>query len=147
MRLFLRFSNNVRAPKTSESERHLLIYYFFSYSADGSGTIMVRGCALDSGTLTTDTELIRMSHCGSFYFEDKYVTLSLLKKSSITKNSALQIRIWMRPKLRWYRSMQYCSRKSTLHFNATHSATFSTQTFELGRNLKKKRQTESERPN
>ena len=34
---------------------------------------MVRGCALDSGTLTTDTELIRMSHCGSFYFEDKYV--------------------------------------------------------------------------
>eukprot|EP00093_Oithona_nana_P010044 10044.XXX_483812_480587_1 [CDS] Oithona nana genome sequencing. len=41
--------------------------------SDGSGTIMVRGCALDSGTLTTDTELIRMSHCGSFYFEDKYV--------------------------------------------------------------------------
>lgn len=41
--------------------------------ADGSGTIMVRGCALDSGTLTTDTELIRMSHCGSFYFDEKYV--------------------------------------------------------------------------
>ena len=28
-------------------------------------------CALDSGTLTTDTEIIRMSHCGSFYFDDK----------------------------------------------------------------------------
>jgi len=41
--------------------------------ADGSGTIMVRGCALDSGTLTTDTEIIRMSHCGSFYFDEKYV--------------------------------------------------------------------------
>merc|ERR1719220_2027950 len=41
--------------------------------SDGSGTIMVRGCALDSGTLTTDTELIRMSHCGSFWFNDKYV--------------------------------------------------------------------------
>merc|ERR1712156_154587 len=41
--------------------------------ADGSGTIMVRGCALDSGTLTTDTEIIRMSHCGHFYFNDKYV--------------------------------------------------------------------------
>jgi hypothetical protein len=40
-------------------------------SADGSGTIMVRGCALDSGTLTTDTEIIRMSHCGSFYYDDK----------------------------------------------------------------------------
>ena len=31
----------------------------------------VRGCALDSGTLTTDTEIIRMSHCGSFYFNEK----------------------------------------------------------------------------
>jgi hypothetical protein len=41
--------------------------------ADGSGTIMVRGCALDSGTLTTDTELIRMSHCGAFYYDKKYV--------------------------------------------------------------------------
>ncbi|KAJ8960466.1 hypothetical protein NQ318_013750 [Aromia moschata] len=27
-------------------------------------TIVVRGCALDSGTLTTDTELVRMSHYG-----------------------------------------------------------------------------------
>merc|ERR1712088_1242515 len=41
--------------------------------ADGSGTIMVRGCALDSGTLTVDTELVRMSHCGSFFFNEKYV--------------------------------------------------------------------------
>merc|ERR1711953_1100409 len=41
--------------------------------ADGSGSIMIRGCALDSGTLTTDTELIRMSHCGSFFFDDKYL--------------------------------------------------------------------------
>ena len=44
---------------------------FCFFPADGSGTIMVRGCALDSGTLTTDTELIRMSHCGSFYFDEK----------------------------------------------------------------------------
>lgn len=43
------------------------------YYTDGGGTIMVRGCALDSGTLTTDTELIRMSHCGSFYFNERYV--------------------------------------------------------------------------
>ncbi|XP_075223764.1 uncharacterized protein LOC142325638 [Lycorma delicatula] len=41
---------------------------------DGSGDrIMIRTCALDSGTLTTDTELIRMSHCGRFYFDDRYV--------------------------------------------------------------------------
>lgn len=34
---------------------------------------MVRSCALDSGTLTTDSEIIRMSHCGGFYFDNKYV--------------------------------------------------------------------------
>jgi len=34
---------------------------------------MIRGCSLDSGTLTTDTELVRMSHCGSFFFNEKYV--------------------------------------------------------------------------
>lgn len=33
----------------------------------------MRGCALDSGTLTIDTELVRMSHCGGFYYEDRYV--------------------------------------------------------------------------
>ncbi|XP_042884316.1 uncharacterized protein LOC122260922 isoform X1 [Penaeus japonicus] len=40
---------------------------------DTGQSIMVRACALDSGTLTTDTEIIRMSHCGGFYFEHKYV--------------------------------------------------------------------------
>lgn len=28
---------------------------------------------LDSGTLTTDTEIIRMSHCGKFYYDERYV--------------------------------------------------------------------------
>ncbi len=50
-------------------KKYLFIYFLLL--ADGSGTIMVRGCALDSGTLTTDTEIIRMSHCGSFYYDDK----------------------------------------------------------------------------
>lgn len=40
---------------------------------DTGDRITVRGCALDSGTLTTDTEIIRMSHCGGFYFDDRYV--------------------------------------------------------------------------
>ncbi|KAK3851007.1 hypothetical protein Pcinc_038820 [Petrolisthes cinctipes] len=41
---------------------------------DESGeTIVVRSCALDSGTLTTDTEIIRMSHCGGIYLDGKYV--------------------------------------------------------------------------
>ncbi|XP_063697102.1 uncharacterized protein LOC134828075 [Culicoides brevitarsis] len=40
---------------------------------DTHETLTVRGCALDSGTLTTDTEIIRMSHCGRFYYDDRYV--------------------------------------------------------------------------
>lgn len=36
-------------------------------------SMVVRSCALDSGTLTVDTEIVRMSHCGGFYFEDRYV--------------------------------------------------------------------------
>nr|XP_023023424.1 uncharacterized protein LOC111511628 [Leptinotarsa decemlineata] len=35
--------------------------------------IVLRGCALDSGGLTADTELVRMSHCGGFYYDNKYV--------------------------------------------------------------------------
>ncbi|XP_067620025.1 uncharacterized protein [Eurosta solidaginis] len=40
---------------------------------DTGESITVRGCALDSGTLTTDTEIIRMSHCGKFYYDNRYV--------------------------------------------------------------------------
>ncbi|XP_032799103.2 uncharacterized protein LOC116935961 isoform X3 [Daphnia magna] len=40
---------------------------------DTGETIVVRGCALDSGTTTIDTEIIRMSHCGGLYFDDRYV--------------------------------------------------------------------------
>lgn len=47
-------------------------YVLISYIEDSGDTITIRGCALDSGTLTTDTEIIRMSHCGSFYYEDRY---------------------------------------------------------------------------
>lgn len=45
----------------------------FFYLDDTGESITIRGCALDSGTLTTDTELIRMSHCGRFYYDDRYV--------------------------------------------------------------------------
>ncbi|KAI5634632.1 hypothetical protein NE865_12647 [Phthorimaea operculella] len=40
---------------------------------DTGESITVRGCGLDSGTVTTDTEIIRMSHCGRFYYNDRYV--------------------------------------------------------------------------
>jgi len=36
-----------------------------------SQSIMIRTCALDSGTLTADTELVRMSHCGHFVFDNQ----------------------------------------------------------------------------
>lgn len=49
--------------------------FFFQLAEDNGDDITVRGCALDSGTLTTDTEIIRMSHCGGFYYNDRYPTL------------------------------------------------------------------------
>ena len=33
--------------------------------------MVIRTCALDSGTLTLDTELVRMSHCGSFVLDGR----------------------------------------------------------------------------
>lgn len=50
----------------------LWIKYNLLISADTGERITIRGCALDSGTLTTDTEIIRMSHCGKFYYDDRY---------------------------------------------------------------------------
>jgi len=48
---------------------------WFQFATDDTGeTITVRGCALDSGTLTTDTEIIRMSHCGKFYYDNRCAT-------------------------------------------------------------------------
>jgi hypothetical protein len=41
-----------------------------SLSASGMN-ITYRGCSLDSGSLTADTELARMSHCGYFVLEEE----------------------------------------------------------------------------
>ncbi|XP_069954214.1 uncharacterized protein [Cherax quadricarinatus] len=52
----------------------LTLLLLVTLTKDDTGqSITIRSCALDSGTLTTDTEIIRMSHCGSFYFQQKYV--------------------------------------------------------------------------
>jgi len=40
---------------------------------DTGESMVVRGCGLDSGTLTVDTEIVRMSHCGGFFFDKRYV--------------------------------------------------------------------------
>lgn len=47
-------------------------------SEDNGDTVTVRGCALDSGTLTTDTEIVRLSHCGGFYYDDRLVFIFYL---------------------------------------------------------------------
>ena len=52
------------------SYTRLLCDYYINIGDTGE-TIIVRGCALDSGTLTTDTEIIRMSHCGGLYFDER----------------------------------------------------------------------------
>ncbi|PAV90921.1 hypothetical protein WR25_21621 [Diploscapter pachys] len=39
-----------------------------------SKTLVIRTCALDSGTLTADTEIVRISHCGHFKFEGHHYT-------------------------------------------------------------------------
>ncbi|XP_012283237.1 uncharacterized protein LOC105701238 [Orussus abietinus] len=39
---------------------------------DSGVSFTVRSCALDSGTLTTDSEITRMSHCGHFYLDNEY---------------------------------------------------------------------------
>ena len=45
-------------------------------------SLTMRGCALDSGSLTADTEIVRMSHCGTFYFQDRY----LLEECSLSND-------------------------------------------------------------
>ena len=35
--------------------------------------LVVRGCSLDSGSTTADTEIVRISNCGAFKFEDRYI--------------------------------------------------------------------------
>ncbi|XP_076371935.1 uncharacterized protein LOC143257321 isoform X2 [Tachypleus tridentatus] len=58
---------------------------------DTGESMIVRGCALDSGTLTIDTEIVRMSHCGGFYFDERYVSGCLHSCSDDACNGSLSI--------------------------------------------------------
>ncbi|XP_023341258.1 uncharacterized protein LOC111711202 [Eurytemora carolleeae] len=40
---------------------------------ENGNRLVIRGCGLDSGSLTSDTEIVRVSHCGSFYLDGRYV--------------------------------------------------------------------------
>ncbi|GIZ03656.1 uncharacterized protein CEXT_481591 [Caerostris extrusa] len=61
---------------------------------DTGETMIVRGCALDSGTLTIDTEIVRMSHCGGFYFDNRYVSGCLQSCSEDACNRSVSIYSW-----------------------------------------------------
>ncbi|XP_076068648.1 uncharacterized protein LOC143040997 isoform X2 [Oratosquilla oratoria] len=41
--------------------------------ADDLTPMIIRDCAVDSGSITLDTELSRMSHCGAFVLSGRYV--------------------------------------------------------------------------
>ncbi|TKR86449.1 hypothetical protein L596_011041 [Steinernema carpocapsae] len=41
---------------------------------DSRHTMVIRTCALDSGTLTADTEIVRISHCGHFKYNGNQYT-------------------------------------------------------------------------
>ncbi|GFQ83005.1 uncharacterized protein TNCT_334411 [Trichonephila clavata] len=58
---------------------------------DSGETMIVRGCALDSGTLTIDTEIVRMSHCGGFYFDNRYVSGCLQSCSEDACNTSTSV--------------------------------------------------------
>ncbi|GFT16142.1 uncharacterized protein NPIL_220651 [Nephila pilipes] len=58
---------------------------------DSGETMIVRGCALDSGTLTIDTEIVRMSHCGGFYFDNRYVSGCLQSCSEDACNTSASV--------------------------------------------------------
>ena len=38
---------------------------------DTGESMAMRGCALDSGSQTADTEIVRISHCGAFYLDER----------------------------------------------------------------------------
>ena len=43
----------------------------FSQFPDSGENVTVRTCAVDGGTLTADTEIVRLSHCGAFYLDER----------------------------------------------------------------------------
>ena len=46
------------------------IYFLIKFSDSGEN-VTVRTCAVDGGTLTADTEIVRLSHCGAFYLDER----------------------------------------------------------------------------
>ncbi|XP_076068658.1 uncharacterized protein LOC143040997 isoform X3 [Oratosquilla oratoria] len=55
--------------------------------ADDLTPMIIRDCAVDSGSITLDTELSRMSHCGAFVLSGRKTT-SLRNQTSIIKEQS-----------------------------------------------------------
>ncbi|KAI6189831.1 hypothetical protein M3Y97_00051200 [Aphelenchoides bicaudatus] len=56
-----------------------------------SQTIVIRTCALDSGSLTADTEIVRISHCGHFKYEGVHYSGCVQSCSTDGCNSAVRL--------------------------------------------------------
>ena len=39
--------------------------------------VTIRSCAVDAGTLTADTEIVRLSHCGSLIIDERFFSVKL----------------------------------------------------------------------
>ena len=47
------------------------------FMTEAGSNLTIRGCAVDSGTLTADTEMVRLSHCGSFVLDTRCSTVQV----------------------------------------------------------------------
>ena len=97
--------------------------FLIQFPDDNKETITVRGCALDSGTLTTDTEIIRMSHCGKFYYEDRWgwswgVTWNFLNFSRFQVRSRLSA---VMRRFRWMQRSKHTDDDQHAHNSKHHN--------------------------
>ncbi|KAL1240482.1 hypothetical protein T4B_10315 [Trichinella pseudospiralis] len=59
-------------------------------TANRNFSVVVRTCAMDSGSLTADTEIVRMSHCGHFILDEHYFSGCVQTCSTDGCNLAIQ---------------------------------------------------------
>ncbi|KRY28086.1 hypothetical protein T01_13311 [Trichinella spiralis] len=68
------------------------VNYLQPDSANRNFSVVVRTCAMDSGSLTADTEIVRMSHCGHFILDEHYFSGCVQTCSTDGCNLAIQAR-------------------------------------------------------
>ena len=54
---------------------------------DTGERVLVRGCALDSGQLIPDSDVIKVSHCGGLIFQDRWAASRAAGEASLVIRS------------------------------------------------------------